>query len=60
MLAIGGITIALLVVLAIIIVAVVAKQHKPNQASGSNGALPASVQSNLSVPASVLAQVGLG
>jgi len=60
MLAIGGITIALLVVLAIIIVAVVAKQHKPSQASGSRGALPASVQSNLSVPASVLAQVGIG
>jgi hypothetical protein len=60
MLAIGGITIALLAVIGIIIGAVVAKQHKSNQAGGTSGALPASVQSNLSVPASVLAQVGVG
>ncbi len=60
MLAIGGISVALLVVLGIIIAAVVAKQNKPSQAGGSNGTLPASVQSNLSVPASVLAQVGIG
>ena len=60
MLAIGGITVALLAVIGIIIGAVVAKQHKSNQAGGTSGALPASVQSNLSVPASVLAQVGVG
>jgi thiol-disulfide isomerase/thioredoxin len=60
MLAIGGITLALLVVLGIIIAAVVAKQNKPSQAGGSNGTLPASVQSKLAVPASVLAQVGIG
>lgn len=60
MLAIGGIAVALLVVLGIIIGAVVAKQHKASQAGTSSGALPASVQSKLSVPASVLGQVGIG
>src|SRR5215469_17150658 len=60
MLAIGGITVAVLAVIGIIIGAVVAKQNKSNQAGGTSGALPASVQANLSVPASVLAQVGTG
>jgi|SRR5271165_3045832 len=60
MIAIGGITVALLAVIGIIIGAVVAKQHKPSQAGSSSGALPASVQSKLSVPAGVLAQVGIG
>lgn len=60
MLAIGGIAVAALAVLGIIIGAVVAKQSKSNQAGSTTGALPASVQSNLSVPASVLTQVGVG
>jgi len=59
MLAIGGITVAVLAVIGIIIGAVAARQHS-GQAGGTNGALPASVQSNLSVPASVLARVGAG
>jgi hypothetical protein len=59
MLAIGGITVAVLAVVGIIIGAVVAKQHS-SQAGGTSGALPASVQSNLSVPASALARVGAG
>ena len=33
---------------------------QPKQAGASSGALPASVQANLTVPVSVLAQVGLG
>jgi len=60
MLAIGGITVAVLAVIGIIIGAVVARQGRSSQAGGTSGALPASVQSNLSVPASVLAQVGAG
>jgi hypothetical protein len=60
MIAIGGVAIALLAVLGIIIGAVVHSGNKSKQAAGSNGALPASVQANLSVPASVLAQVGIG
>lgn len=60
MLAIGGITVAVLAVIGIIIGAVVAKQHNSSQAGGTTGALPASVQSKLTVPASVLAQVGAG
>jgi len=59
MLAIGGITVAVLAVIGIIIGAVAARQHS-SQAGRTNGALPASVQSNLSVPASVLARVGAG
>ena len=50
MLAIGGIAIALLAVLGIIIGAVVHKGSKSKQAGGSNGTLPASVQANLAVP----------
>jgi hypothetical protein len=61
MLAIGGITIALLVVLGIIIGAVVhSNGSKSKQAGASSGTLPAGVQANLTVPASVLAQVGIG
>ncbi|HEY2313157.1 MAG TPA: DUF929 family protein [Streptosporangiaceae bacterium] len=60
MVAIGGITIALLAVLGIIIGAVVHSGNTTKQAGASSGALPASVQSNLTVPVSVLAQVGLG
>jgi thiol-disulfide isomerase/thioredoxin len=60
MVAIGGITIALLAVLGIIIGAVVHSGNTTRQAGASSGALPASVQSKLTVPVSVLAQVGLG
>jgi thiol-disulfide isomerase/thioredoxin len=60
MVAIGGISIALLAVLGIIIGAVVHSGNTAKQAGASSGALPASVQSNLTVPVSVLAQVGLG
>lgn len=60
MLAIGGIGVALLVVLAIILVAVLNKGSNAKQAGGSNGTLPASVQAKLTVPQSVLAQVGAG
>jgi thiol-disulfide isomerase/thioredoxin len=58
--AVSGITVAILAVLGIIIGAVVAKQSNSSQAGGTSGALPASVQANLSVPAGVLAQVGIG
>jgi hypothetical protein len=60
MLAFGGIAVALVVVLVIIIVAVINNGSKSKQAGASNGTLPASVQSKLTVPASVLAQVGIG
>jgi thiol-disulfide isomerase/thioredoxin len=60
MVAIGGITIALLAVLGIIIGAVVHNGNKTKQAGASSGALPAGVQANLTVPVSVLAQVGQG
>jgi thiol-disulfide isomerase/thioredoxin len=61
MLAIGGVAIALLVVLGIIIGAVVhSNGSKAKQAGASSGTLPAGVQANLTVPASVLAQVGIG
>jgi hypothetical protein len=60
MLAIGGITVAVLAIIGIIIGAVVAKQNHSSQAGGTRGALPPSVQSNLTVPASVLTQVGVG
>jgi thiol-disulfide isomerase/thioredoxin len=65
-LAIGGITIAVLAILGIIIGAVISSNNNNNnnnkspQAGTSSGALPASVQANLSVPQSVLAQVGIG
>ncbi len=60
MLAIGGITIALLAVLGIVIGAVIHNGNKAKQAGVSNGTLPASVQASLSVPQSTLAQVGIG
>jgi thiol-disulfide isomerase/thioredoxin len=60
MIALGGIAAALVAVLIIIIVAVVNKGSKAPQAGGTKGTLPAIVQTNLAVPASVLAQVGLG
>jgi hypothetical protein len=60
MLAIGGIAIALLAVLGIIIGAVIHNGNKSKQAGASSGALPASVQAKLSVPQNILAQVGIG
>jgi thiol-disulfide isomerase/thioredoxin len=58
--AIGGIGVALLIVIGIVIGALVAGGSKTPQAGASNGALPAGVQADLTVPASVLSQVGLG
>jgi thiol-disulfide isomerase/thioredoxin len=55
--AIGGIVV---VVLAVVVIIAVSALGKKSQAGGSNGALPASVQSNLTVPPSVLAAVGIG
>jgi thiol-disulfide isomerase/thioredoxin len=57
LIAISGITVVVLVVVAIV---VLFELHKKSQSGGSSGALPASVQSNLSVPASTLAAVGIG
>jgi thiol-disulfide isomerase/thioredoxin len=57
LIAISSVVVVLVVVVAII---VVAELHKKTQSGGTNGALPASVQSNLSVPASTLAAVGIG
>jgi thiol-disulfide isomerase/thioredoxin len=59
-LAIGGIAIALLAVVGIIVGAVVSSSGGKSQSGGSTGALPASVQSDLTVPQSVLARVGIG
>jgi thiol-disulfide isomerase/thioredoxin len=57
LIAISGITVVVLVVVAIIVIFEVSKK---TQSGGTTGALPASVQSNLSVPASTLAAVGVG
>jgi thiol-disulfide isomerase/thioredoxin len=55
---IGAIGVALVVVIVVIIA--VAGRSKPKQSAASTGPLPASVQANLKVPASVLAAVGAG
>jgi thiol-disulfide isomerase/thioredoxin len=57
MIVIGGITVVILAVVAIILISQLTKK---SQSGGTNGALPASVQSNLTVPASTLAAVGIG
>jgi thiol-disulfide isomerase/thioredoxin len=57
LIAISGISVVVLVVVAIV---VFFELNKKSQAGSSNGALPASVQSNLSVPTSTLAAVGIG
>ncbi|MGO8961615.1 MAG: DUF929 family protein [Streptosporangiaceae bacterium] len=57
LIAIGGIAVVIVAVVAII---VFSELNKKTQSGNSNGALPASVQSNLSVPASTLASVGVG
>jgi thiol-disulfide isomerase/thioredoxin len=59
-LAIAGIGVALLAVVGIVIGALVSNSGKSGQSGASSGALPASVQSDLTVSPSVLAQVGLG
>ena len=57
LIAISGITV---VILAVVAIFVIYEVNKKSQAGSSNGPLPASVQSNLSVPASTLAAVGIG
>jgi thiol-disulfide isomerase/thioredoxin len=59
-LAIGGLAAALVIVLAIVIVAVATSSGSKRQSGQTSGALPADVQSKLSVPASTLASVGVG
>lgn len=59
MIAFGGVAVALIVVLGIILGAVLSHNSTP-QSGGSSGALPASVQAKLTVPASTLASVGVG
>src|SRR5271166_6451805 len=57
LIAISGIVVVILAVVAIILVS---ELNKKAQSGTSKGALPASVQSSLSVPASTLAAVGIG
>jgi len=59
-LAIGGLAAALVIVLVIVIVAVASSSSSTKQAGQTSGALPADVQSKLSVPPSTLASVGIG
>ena len=59
MLAIGGVAVAILVVVGIVIGTVVSSGGS-KQAGATSGPLPASVQSKLTVPVSVLAKVGAG
>jgi len=58
-LAVGGIAVALLAVVGIIIGALVSRST-PSQQAATSGPLPAGVQANLTVPASTLAAVGIG
>jgi thiol-disulfide isomerase/thioredoxin len=58
--AIGGVTVALLAVVGIIIGALVSRSTPTAQHRSTTGALPADVQKNLKVPASTLATVGIG
>jgi thiol-disulfide isomerase/thioredoxin len=59
-LAIGVIGVAILAVVGIIIGALISKSSSSTQAGGTSGALPASVQANMTVPPNVLSQVGIG
>ena len=59
MLAIGGVGLALLAVIAIIIVALVNRSSPARTAAGPSG-LPAGVQAKLTVPQPALATVGIG
>lgn len=60
MLVIGAAGVVVLAVIGIIIGSVVSRSGGGSQAGASNGALPASVQSKLTVPASTLTTVGAG
>ena len=60
MLALGGVAIAVLVVVGIVIGAVVSHSGTSKPSGPSSGPLPAGVQQKLTVPASTLASVGLG
>lgn len=60
MLAVGGVAVVLAVIIVVVIFAALGHNNKPKQATASNGPLPASVQANLTVPASTLAGVGAG
>jgi thiol-disulfide isomerase/thioredoxin len=57
--AIGGVAVALLAIVGIIIGALVSRST-PSQQQASGGPLPAGVQANLTVPAGTLAAVGIG
>jgi thiol-disulfide isomerase/thioredoxin len=57
--AIGGVAVALLAIVGIIIGALVSRST-PSQQQAGGGPLPAGVQANLTVPASTLAAVGIG
>jgi len=59
MIAFGGVGLAVIAVIVIILVAVLLRKT-PSQSGASGGTLPASVQANLTVPASNLASVGVG
>jgi len=58
----GGVTVVLLAVIGVIVGLVVAGSSgaKQTQAGASSGPLPASIQSDLTVPASTLTKVGIG
>jgi thiol-disulfide isomerase/thioredoxin len=58
--ALGAIGVDVLAVVGIIIGAVVSSGSSPKQSGASSGALPASVQAKLAVPASTLATIGAG
>jgi thiol-disulfide isomerase/thioredoxin len=58
--AIGGVAVALLAVVGIIVGALVSRSTPTTQHRASTAALPANVQENLTVPASTLAAVGIG
>ena len=59
MISIGSVAVVLLAVIGVVIGFAVASS-KPKQAAATSGPLPASVQANLTVPASTLAKVGVG
>ena len=60
MIAIGAIGVAVVAVIGIIIGAIASSGGPKKQSGGSTGALPASVQADLKVPASTLATIGGG
>ena len=60
MLAIGGVAVALLAVIGIIVGAVVSRSSPASQPAAGSRPLPAGVQAKLSVPVGTLATVGIG